>query len=241
MRNLSSILFIFISLDEPERPKTQCEHHRDSVQTTSPEGYPIVGGYVPQCDANGQYIPLQVCHKLSVWKELLSPPTERRLTHFHTNKYIVVVNADIISCSVMVPLDIAGVWKEMDRREQEQEHHLVQHQQTVTNQVRKTHPSWPILKHRCSLSVFFASQFGKIVIIVLGKSHLHFGGISAIYCFTFIKLVNLWATEINNRIKQQKMLIYADDTILVGLITSEEEEEKIWNLKRKRPGFLSLC
>ncbi|KAM9334126.1 nidogen-2 [Symphorus nematophorus] len=47
--------------DEPERPKTQCEHHRDSVRTTSPEGYPIVGAYVPQCDANGQYTPQQ-CH-----------------------------------------------------------------------------------------------------------------------------------------------------------------------------------
>ncbi|XP_037617772.1 nidogen-2 isoform X9 [Sebastes umbrosus] len=47
--------------DEPERPKTHCEHHRDGVQTTSPEGYPIVGAYVPQCDTNGQYTPLQ-CH-----------------------------------------------------------------------------------------------------------------------------------------------------------------------------------
>uniref|UniRef100_A0A8D0AW46 Nidogen 2 n=1 Tax=Sander lucioperca TaxID=283035 RepID=A0A8D0AW46_SANLU len=43
------------------RPKTHCEHHRDSVQTTSPGGYPIVGAHVPQCDANGQYTPLQ-CH-----------------------------------------------------------------------------------------------------------------------------------------------------------------------------------
>uniref|UniRef100_A0AAQ6A9T9 Nidogen 2a (osteonidogen) n=1 Tax=Amphiprion ocellaris TaxID=80972 RepID=A0AAQ6A9T9_AMPOC len=46
---------------EPERVKTHCEHHRDRVQTTSPEGYPVVGAYVPQCDAEGQYIPLQ-CH-----------------------------------------------------------------------------------------------------------------------------------------------------------------------------------
>ncbi|XP_039649364.1 nidogen-2 isoform X3 [Perca fluviatilis] len=49
---------------EPERPKTHCEHHRDGVQTTSPEGYPIVGAYVPQCDTNGQYTPLQ-CHSSS--------------------------------------------------------------------------------------------------------------------------------------------------------------------------------
>ncbi|XP_047432393.1 nidogen-2 isoform X2 [Mugil cephalus] len=48
-------------LDEPQRPKTQCEYHRDSIQTTSPEGNPIIGAYVPQCDAEGQYIPLQ-CH-----------------------------------------------------------------------------------------------------------------------------------------------------------------------------------
>ncbi|KAM8722857.1 nidogen-2 isoform 2-T2 [Acanthopagrus schlegelii] len=47
--------------DEPERPKTHCEHHRDSVQTTSPEGYPIPGAFVPQCDANGQYASQQ-CH-----------------------------------------------------------------------------------------------------------------------------------------------------------------------------------
>ncbi|KAM7375350.1 hypothetical protein PAMA_014447 [Pampus argenteus] len=47
--------------DEPQRPKTHCEHHRDSVQTTSPEGHPVVGAYVPQCDDNGQYIQLQ-CH-----------------------------------------------------------------------------------------------------------------------------------------------------------------------------------
>uniref|UniRef100_A0A4W6BYD2 Thyroglobulin type-1 domain-containing protein n=1 Tax=Lates calcarifer TaxID=8187 RepID=A0A4W6BYD2_LATCA len=46
---------------EPERPKTHCEHHRDSVQTTSPEGYPLLGAYVPQCDDNGQYVPQQ-CH-----------------------------------------------------------------------------------------------------------------------------------------------------------------------------------
>ncbi|KAJ7991014.1 hypothetical protein DPEC_G00292830 [Dallia pectoralis] len=47
--------------EHPEKPKTQCEHHRDSVQTTSPEGFPIIGGFVPQCDEQGQYRTLQ-CH-----------------------------------------------------------------------------------------------------------------------------------------------------------------------------------
>uniref|UniRef100_A0A8C5FIP8 Nidogen 2 n=1 Tax=Gadus morhua TaxID=8049 RepID=A0A8C5FIP8_GADMO len=47
-----------------ERPKTHCQHHRDGVQTTSPEGpegYPLVGAFVPECDEHGQYKPLQ-CH-----------------------------------------------------------------------------------------------------------------------------------------------------------------------------------
>ncbi|XP_027866979.1 nidogen-2 isoform X4 [Xiphophorus couchianus] len=48
-------------LDKPERPKTQCERHRDRVQTSSPDGFPLAGAYVPQCDENGQYRQLQ-CH-----------------------------------------------------------------------------------------------------------------------------------------------------------------------------------
>uniref|UniRef100_A0A672IZ46 Nidogen 2a (osteonidogen) n=1 Tax=Salarias fasciatus TaxID=181472 RepID=A0A672IZ46_SALFA len=47
--------------DKPEGPKTHCEHHREKAQATASDGYPIVGAYVPQCDANGQYLPRQ-CH-----------------------------------------------------------------------------------------------------------------------------------------------------------------------------------
>uniref|UniRef100_I3K1N7 Nidogen 2 n=1 Tax=Oreochromis niloticus TaxID=8128 RepID=I3K1N7_ORENI len=50
-----------VDCDRPERAKTHCEHHRDSVKTTSADGYPIVGVYKPQCDAKGQYLPQQ-CH-----------------------------------------------------------------------------------------------------------------------------------------------------------------------------------
>ncbi|KAG9268943.1 nidogen-2-like, partial [Astyanax mexicanus] len=45
--------------DAPERPKTQCEQHRDSLQRG--DGSPPVGAYVPQCDDQGQYRPQQ-CH-----------------------------------------------------------------------------------------------------------------------------------------------------------------------------------
>ncbi|XP_016521316.1 nidogen-2 isoform X7 [Poecilia formosa] len=50
--------------DKPERPRTQCEHHRDSVQNTGPLGPPVVGTYIPECDENGLYVPKQ-CHDLS--------------------------------------------------------------------------------------------------------------------------------------------------------------------------------
>ncbi|XP_072545091.1 nidogen-2 isoform X2 [Salminus brasiliensis] len=46
--------------DAPERPKTQCEQHRESQQRGS-DGFPLVGAFVPQCDEAGQYRQLQ-CH-----------------------------------------------------------------------------------------------------------------------------------------------------------------------------------
>uniref|UniRef100_A0A8C2WUR9 Thyroglobulin type-1 domain-containing protein n=1 Tax=Cyclopterus lumpus TaxID=8103 RepID=A0A8C2WUR9_CYCLU len=54
-------LFSISTERKTRRPKTHCEHHRDGVQTTGPEGRPVVGAYVPQCEDNGQYLPLQ-CH-----------------------------------------------------------------------------------------------------------------------------------------------------------------------------------
>ncbi|XP_030644080.1 nidogen-2 [Chanos chanos] len=44
----------------PPRPKTQCEQHRDSLQGGS-GGQPLIGAFIPQCDEEGQYRPLQ-CH-----------------------------------------------------------------------------------------------------------------------------------------------------------------------------------
>ncbi|XP_058254729.1 nidogen-2 isoform X2 [Hemibagrus wyckioides] len=49
-----------VNCDAPERPKTQCEQHRDRSQSR-PDGSPAVGAFIPQCDEEGQYRSLQ-CH-----------------------------------------------------------------------------------------------------------------------------------------------------------------------------------
>ncbi|KAA0710949.1 Nidogen-2 [Triplophysa tibetana] len=46
--------------DEPVRPKTRCEHHRDGAQGGK-DGLPLIGAFIPQCDEEGQYR-TQQCH-----------------------------------------------------------------------------------------------------------------------------------------------------------------------------------
>uniref|UniRef100_A0A8C1W9G9 Thyroglobulin type-1 domain-containing protein n=1 Tax=Cyprinus carpio TaxID=7962 RepID=A0A8C1W9G9_CYPCA len=50
----------FLSQVRPERPKTYCEQHRDSLQSGNGGVRPI-GAFIPQCDEEGQYRPQQ-CH-----------------------------------------------------------------------------------------------------------------------------------------------------------------------------------
>ncbi|XP_073784354.1 nidogen-2 isoform X3 [Danio rerio] len=49
-----------VNCDQPVRPKTQCEQHRDSLQSGN-DGVPVVGAFIPQCDEEGQYR-TQQCH-----------------------------------------------------------------------------------------------------------------------------------------------------------------------------------
>uniref|UniRef100_A0A9J7ZVC5 Nidogen 2 n=1 Tax=Cyprinus carpio carpio TaxID=630221 RepID=A0A9J7ZVC5_CYPCA len=49
-----------INCDEPVRPKTHCEQHRDSLRSRDGD-VPLIGAFIPQCDEEGQYRPQQ-CH-----------------------------------------------------------------------------------------------------------------------------------------------------------------------------------
>lgn len=50
-----------LSTGQTDRPKSHCEQHRDSLQSGLEQGgRPSVGAFVPQCDSDGQYRPLQV-------------------------------------------------------------------------------------------------------------------------------------------------------------------------------------
>lgn len=50
----------FFCAEEPEAPKTECELLRERAMASSPEAVPAAGRFVPQCDAEGRYLPQQV-------------------------------------------------------------------------------------------------------------------------------------------------------------------------------------
>lgn len=51
----------FLFTGHTVRPKSQCEHHRDSLQSgVELNGRHPVGAFIPQCDSDGRYRPLQV-------------------------------------------------------------------------------------------------------------------------------------------------------------------------------------
>lgn len=46
---------------QTDHPKSQCEQHRDSLQSgLELDGPPSLGAFIPQCDTDGSYRPLQV-------------------------------------------------------------------------------------------------------------------------------------------------------------------------------------
>lgn len=51
----------WLSKKSTDHPKSQCEQHRDSLQSGLKHGGPpSVGAFIPQCDTDGSYRPLQV-------------------------------------------------------------------------------------------------------------------------------------------------------------------------------------
>lgn len=58
---IAKYYLIYWPTGQTDRPKSQCEQHRDSLQS-GPEqgGQPNFGGFIPQCDSDGRYRPLQV-------------------------------------------------------------------------------------------------------------------------------------------------------------------------------------
>lgn len=62
--NVWLILYAFhvcVSTGSTNRPKTQCEQTRDSLQSGAEHGgRPNIGAFIPQCDSEGEYRPLQV-------------------------------------------------------------------------------------------------------------------------------------------------------------------------------------
>lgn len=57
----TSFFHLYLSTGQTNRPKSQCEQHRDSLQSGVEQGgRPSPGAFIPQCDSDGRYRPLQV-------------------------------------------------------------------------------------------------------------------------------------------------------------------------------------
>lgn len=56
---IKGLFFNNLFTGQTVRPKSQCEQHRDSLQSGG-DGRPSVGAFIPQCDSDGRYRLLQV-------------------------------------------------------------------------------------------------------------------------------------------------------------------------------------
>lgn len=57
----NKMYFCCLSAGQTDRPKSQCEQHRDRLQSgVEHGGRPRIGAFIPQCDSDGRYRPLQV-------------------------------------------------------------------------------------------------------------------------------------------------------------------------------------
>lgn len=60
-QSMMRCIFNHLTTGQTVRPKSQCEQHRDSLQSGLEQGgQPSVGAFIPQCDTDGSYRPLQV-------------------------------------------------------------------------------------------------------------------------------------------------------------------------------------
>lgn len=75
---------------------------------------------------------------VSTTETVYRPPVQRDILYQECLYLSVILMEHIDLNSVIVPLDIVGVWTVTDKRDRELGHHLVQHPKTVTNQMNQS-------------------------------------------------------------------------------------------------------